>query len=413
MQSTNPFTFISSFESNSNLPSAFPSTILPVNSSVKPLANSEVCIPINTSPEHQVVGKSTLKPCPGITRISDDRNWYIPKNKSADECTYCEECYDNYIKGTPTEKNYYYYSGLTSCNCDYPKEYTNYGITVNNIRLYVSNSKTHQIYKKISNPIANINGVVHIVMPTCTPYNITLENIDQDDNSYFTLESIMVGDKEINIDNGEQIYYRTLLDIKGLAAVLCNSLFFMAPSNKEKMENINISTNNDSGNYNNVINLKIQKWKREKDFPVRLLYSCLSDCRLYDCDDGKVNYIRGGIAVAGCEYVDHLTMTQTKDTFEPTSEVFEFTIQLICEQTDEEKYVANMDHYLQRDAQKRNELIKQQNECLEKVKEKEMKMRELQAEIENEQVKLRDVEKELLNFVYLGSSDHNEYLIKL
>ena len=42
-----------------------------------------------------------------------------------------------------------------------------------------------------------------------------------------------------------------------------------------------------------------------------------------------------------------------------------------------------------------------------------MKMRELQAEIENEQVKLRDVEKELLNFVYLGSSDHNEYLIKL
>ena len=111
-------------------------------------------------------------------------------------------------------------------------------------------------------------------MPTCTPYSIKLENIDTDDDSYFTLESCTInGQGGIKINGGESMYYKSLLDIKGSSAGLYDSFFFISQSNKEKIENINIRGNNTA----NIINLKIKKWKRESFFPIRLIRSCFEN----------------------------------------------------------------------------------------------------------------------------------------
>lgn len=62
------------------------------------------------------------KECPKRSRVSDDRKWYSPAGKSTSECTYCEECYNTFVKNTPSDVGFTVNSRLWSCNCDFPEE---------------------------------------------------------------------------------------------------------------------------------------------------------------------------------------------------------------------------------------------------------------------------------------------------
>ena len=61
-------------------------------------------------------------PCRGQIRVGDNRKWYTPSGKSTSECTYCEECYNNFVKGTPSDVGFSMHQQLWNCNCDFPEE---------------------------------------------------------------------------------------------------------------------------------------------------------------------------------------------------------------------------------------------------------------------------------------------------
>jgi hypothetical protein len=55
--------------------------------------------------------------CPGQKRVSNNGKWYIPIGMAESDCTFCEECFNKYIKDTDfkvIEKE-----NIKDCNCDF------------------------------------------------------------------------------------------------------------------------------------------------------------------------------------------------------------------------------------------------------------------------------------------------------
>ena len=85
---------------------------------------------------------STYLPCPLSTRVADSRKWYIPGGKTAQECTYCEECYEKFVRGTDQDKGFTSNNKLVRCNCDYPKENAKFGLIKGDRNVLVLDAQT-------------------------------------------------------------------------------------------------------------------------------------------------------------------------------------------------------------------------------------------------------------------------------
>jgi len=206
--------------------------------------------------------------CPGRVPVSDNRSWYVPAGKTVSECTYCEACYELCVKGTLADSGFTKKTGLLNCNCDYPKDYSRLALQHAGVRVSVVDSTTQAEYPLLegeNETIANLNGVAHVVVPTCASYAVSVENVETSADSYFTLVSGTVGDKDIVINNGETIYYNRVLQVKGFKTNSDESFLFMSQSAQEKSEGIKpLATENVS----NIIKLRVQKFK--KVVPVNL-----------------------------------------------------------------------------------------------------------------------------------------------
>lgn len=205
-----------------------------------------------------------FKPCPGRHRVNDNRLWYIPSGETGSTCTYCEECFNLYVVPTTEDiTSYKIINGgqLVNCNCDYPKDLNKCSITKESIRVTVFDTKSFKTFDILENSVANLNGVMHVALPTCTEYAILIENLNNSDpNLYFSFEpSSKVGDKPIVINDGRTIFYKKDLEVKGFKTGTNDSFMFISLSDQEKSSGKTLS----GENVTNVISLKVKKYRRE------------------------------------------------------------------------------------------------------------------------------------------------------
>jgi len=355
-------------------------------------------------------------PCPGDRRVSDARTWYTPPNKLTSECTICEECFDKYIKGTPNEDSFGVYSHLNSCNCNYETHFDKSGFEQNNIKITVMNAKTRQKYSKLENTMANLNGVVHVVLPTCTEYMIHIDNLSTDNYSYFTFESGFVGDKKIVINQGSKIYYPSKLEIKGIETGTNNSFMFISQSNQERYEGRQL----EGENVSNIIKIKIKQWRKkvyQNFYETRGgNYGRFMDCRFDDSSssggrpwskDAKNtnnNEFSGGATVSGGSHIDNIKTTTTRDTFDQIGDEIECVIQLVCNQDELEKYEENKKYYLSKELDERNKLLKEKETIDENIKRYENALK-------HEKENMDKLGEKLKSYDHLGSVNKEDYLM--
>lgn len=384
-----------------------------------------------------------LKPCPSRFRVTDERSWYTPAGKTTGECTYCEECFDKFVKNTPEASSFTKHNNLTSCNCDYPRDYTKYGIEKDGLRVTIA-SKKGSLFQKIDNQIANLNGVMHVDVPTCTEYMIFVDKTDSDENSYFTFESGKVGSKEITINNGRLIYYPSNVEIKGFKTGTNESFMFISPSNQEKSEGRKTEGENET----NIITLKLKKWirrpSRSSFFGARtrgysrgydesyggedLFLSASYDNFTLQCKGGpksasltlcsnsrggdRGSNLTGGATVSGGSFVDNVRTSYTDDNFESVGTTIEFMVQLVCSQTDEEKYQVNSIYHMKQDLAAREELLNKISRSKVNMESFEAQIKSLEKKIEHEKTLVDQLSVELKKYEYLGSTDKQDHLLK-
>lgn len=354
----------------------------------------------------QIKRTENMYSCPGSNRVSDARNWYVPPGKTTSECTICEECFDKYLKDKPESKDFGEYSHLKSCNCDYDIFFDKSGLELDGVKITIANAKTGEKYAKLDDNMANLNGVVHFVLPTCTEYVINLNNLK---GNYLTFESGFVGDKKIVINGGKKIYYPSDIKIKGFETGTNESFMFISPSNREKCEGYNI----EGENITNIIKLKLKRWKREAlNFFETRFNDCRSDER--ECYRGatfgfassyNTKSLSGGATVSGGNYVDNVKTTSTTDKFTQIGDEIELVIQLVCDQDDSEKYEINKKYHLKKDFEERKKLLTEKGKI-------ESEISFLKNKLESEEKKLDELENKLRKYEYLGSDDKPSYLIQ-
>lgn len=356
----------------------------------------------------------TSFPCPGKYRVTDSRKWYIPPGKTTSDCTYCEECYNNHIKGTSDDYGYNVYNNLNQCNCDYPKDYSQHELLKNDVKVMVINKKTKQPFLKMDNMSANLNGVAHFVLPTCSEYEIAIENVNNTQNTYLTFETGKVGDKNIVINDGQKIYYPRTINVQGFKTGTNDSFMFLSLSNQEKYEGKSVENENVS----NILSIKVQKWTRQQvpsysDWDSygmgRSKGMCLESCAAPRSRSHES--VSGGATVSGGQYVSGVQTTSTKDKFVETGGPVEFLIQLVCNQTDYEKYEANKKYHLRDQIAKRDELLKKKKEYENDVTKYEEKIKEYEKLRNKTQDKLNETTSKLYQYDHLGSTDQSSHLL--
>jgi hypothetical protein len=376
-----------------------------------------------------------LQHCPGRVRSSDSsRKWYVPPGKTSHECTYCESCFLRYVKNiAPNAEQFTMVMNLFDCNCDYPKDYSLYGLEKDNIRVTVS-SKNGEMLPKIDNTIANLNGVMHVLVPTCTEYNISVEQLEINDDIYLTFESGSVGSKSIVMNEGKRLYYPTELTIKGFKTGNNESFMFISQSSKEKEEGKTL----DGENETNVITITVKKWKRGRQtYPYYATHFMQSQSRGLSkggCSKGmsrggcenemsrskgdsdnecfaQSSAYSGGATVSGGSYVGTDTSRTTNDTFSPLGEPIEFLIQLVCSQSNDEKYKVNKQYYLKKDIAERDELKKKLERAEHELASVQRLVEKYQSEAIKEQEKIDQLKSDMKKFDYLGSTDKKAHLL--
>ncbi len=114
--------------------------------------------------------------------------------------------------------------------------------------------------------------------------------------------------------------------------------------------------------------------------------------------------LSGGATVSGGSYVNDVRTASTDSTFTRVGEPIEFLIQLVCNQTDEEKYTANRQYEQKQRFEKREKLLAQR-------KQHEKVIDSLKAEQERELSKIAKLDEELQQYHDLGSYIKEDYLV--
>ena len=155
----------------------------------------------------------SLYPCPGKKRVADGRLWYVPYGKQSTECTYCQECYETYIKGTPKDQGFSVKTNLYDCNCDYPKDLGKNCFKQNDIKVSIVDAVTYDAYK--------VSGSKKVVVPVNKKYIICVENVNRAIDSYFIIDECIVDRKRVNLDSD---YIKNDVEIGGYGS---DSFFIM------------------------------------------------------------------------------------------------------------------------------------------------------------------------------------------
>jgi hypothetical protein len=103
--------------------------------------------------------------------------------------------------------------------------------------------------------------------------------------------------------------------------------------------------------------------------------------------------------------VDNVRTTTTDSTFAKVGDAVEFLIQLVCNQSDEEKYAVNRAYDMKIQYEKREVLLSRKRQH-------EKTLESLKAEQEREMSKISKLDEELEQFKDLGSYVKEDYLVR-
>ena len=380
---------------------------------------------------------TTFPSCPGRHRVTDySRKWYIPPGKQSSECTYCESCYAQYVKDiAPNASEYRMQTNLYQCNCDYPKDYSKYALEKDGLRVTVTSKDGVKMFQKVENTVANLNGVMHVDLPSCTEYIVNIEKLSDDPDEYITFESGTVGDKQILVENGRRIYYPYNIELKGFKTGTNDSFMFISQTEQEKSEGRELEGENKM----NVITVKVNRYRRER---VPRYYDdghleCYGGDRSRGISKGGGGYFKtdcmekgiskggieeglcmlacsnmsGGTTVSGGSYVDHVRSQTTSDRFSEIGRPIEFMIQLVCTQSEEEKYRVNEQYHLKQAMTQRDELRDQIKDAEKNVDYYKKEAERAEKRVESELEKLSVLREKIKKFDFLGSSEQRDHLI--
>jgi hypothetical protein len=258
--------------------------------------------------------------CPGSARVSSPkRRWYVPPNKTSQECTYCEVCFDTHIRGTPSEDGFSVRVGLENCCCDYKLiKQDKIGVVLAPAGGFTwSDTFPFRVVEG-----QGIDGVVYYDVPTCSPYVINVYSFYGD---YFTLVKGSVGGRPIVINDGWKMYYKNNIRITGYTKDADDSFVFVS-SPSESSENI--------------IRLTVQRWKKISN-----------------------------------------RYHTAADTFDPIGEPIQFTIQLVCSQTNEEKQDINKAYFAAKRQEEKRKLIIEHSTLQQRIQEGRTLLLELETQL--------------------------------
>lgn len=338
----------------------------------------------------------SIPACPGQTRVSDDRPWFVLNGLQPSKCTICPECYYKYANTLLKGVSCTTYGGtrIGSFNCDFANELWN-----NTISVAIKDPRVKGARKLY--PIAPVTttedrnaGYAKVALPTASPYAIEIKKWTPDPDVYFTIEECKVGDDKVKINGGKQIYYPDSCDIEGKETGAKGGFLFLSLTGTERKEGKTLPGYNAA----NIIKLSVKVWrKKEKPLSVPRFYRSTNggiifgfpgidamddgptfsfglprsarhsdfsfgtpaasatsfsfggtseDSPVYkglEAAPGSETKYSGGTTLADSRTIDHVKTVTTDARFEPELDgrTLTFTIQLICTDSDTAKSFNN------------------------------------------------------------------------
>lgn len=354
--------------------------------------------------------------CPGATKSTKPRDWYIPNGYTSATCTCCNVCFSKYIKNTQYEGNFRKHpEQMNNCNCDFSNIYfindkartiQRDDVKVSIIENYNPKSTTvtdtcligpnGAITNNLADTIITMSNTATFDLVTNTPYVIQIKKYHHDDNNnniWYSLKLGKVGNRDIIINNGEQIYYYDSLMIEGFKTGTNDSFLFLSLSEKDVAEGHRLDNNENS----NCISLMIQKYRRvarrrPPPPPPPPPHPALNQKIPYtNIDFGALASAgQGGSVdgtVSGGQNVNHVETTQTNDIFYQIGEPIEFQIRLTCNMSEELKYKKNESYFA---SQLKKELEKEKTEINKQVN-------KLHVDLNTEYNKILEINKKIVD----------------
>lgn len=260
-----------------------------------------------------------IPPCPGKRRINDG-TWWTPIGRKPEHITYCEYCMANNhfnIKETVIQP---YPQNACNCDCDCVRNPD--CLTCDNISVDIRlkngdicrrlSENDPSFHKYLSQTTKNVNGGFMLVnVPSASEYTIDI-NVNNTELPliWYTVESAKIGDKQIG--DARMVYWQVGSHISTVVTTKNEPLFLICPTQREQTEGIkyNVAISD------HIIKLKIQKYHKAAK------------------NDMSSAYVMG----LNASY-------SNQREFDKTGDEITFTIQLICDQTEDEKYKANFEYY--------------------------------------------------------------------
>lgn len=342
---------------------------------------------------------NNIAPCPGRKRINGGK-WWIPNGMTSAQATYCESCMVNgHFDASQTTLWQPHGSLSNGVNCDCPCVLIQNALSRNGINVSVQSSdgtsfsrlqENHPAFPKYAATVSNSESrnLMHVIVPTSSTYHIEL-SVTQDKTplTWYSIVSAKVGDKKVTINNDRLIYYPSSQRIEGFTTGTNDSFFFISPSKQETDAGVKY----DGVNVSNIIEVKIQRYHRIPRREVYIATAASGD--LFSFRGGATrggghtsnggeqvlsmfdsapaasrskmvastyvpeSTLSGGTTISGGNFVRDVDVNTTNDTFEKVGDVIEFYVQLVCDQSEDDKYKANIAHTLKIRTQKKQEIL--------------------------------------------------------
>lgn len=267
---------------------------------------------------------SQLNSCVGKQNyhLQDKTQWYGFHNIPTRQDTRCGYCYSKLKElGLATDMFQLDKELLGKIDCDSITDqriasiaFQGYGFQV------VSFDKSTPYLVHPSKANDRQKGLLVVEMPSMAEYCVNITRLGSTDN-YFTYQ-MKIGDREVIVNNGEAIYYKSSTNISSFETGTQSNFKFIANTEENKSQ-INMG-----GLNSNIITIKISEYKRIRPEPV--YYS-------RNIEYGTKE-VFGGRTETGHKYTSHVNTQVTYDRFEKLRD-FSVTIQLIYVKPNVQEYV--------------------------------------------------------------------------
>lgn len=313
---------------------------------------------------------NNIPPCPKRKSAHDGR-WWTSTGAEEGSITYCEFCMVNGHFDVSETQSFQPPYGM-DCNCDCPCVLKQDILSHDGMNVSIQSyeeSGTLPLLKDTSSS-SEYSNFAKAIVPTASRYQIEIFPIQKSTMFWYAITSAKIGNENVTINGDLPIYNYANVCLYEYSTMQRKNFFFISPSKKEIEEGVK----HEDTHTRDHIEIKIQKYHR-------IPYVEGSDTNK---QPRSKNYVQG------------LRPEMTYDTFEKIGDESTFQIQLVSDQSEEDKYRINREYHQKlRVAKKRGivrriDLWKQlQTDSLQVIESHQKKCQEYSESIakENEELK--------------------------